>query len=293
MTPLKVSVTSGDIASYIKVCKIYNEAFFNFYVVEKENDEFYISRKSATHYQVYSSNNTVKAFIEKNNSGSMVLLPTELSQFSDEQGILKGEDLYGSILKGVNDVDALQTDLVDVLKYDSRRDFILKLSEIDFDLDKVVTKEDYDYKIMEMACSSLEEKDYEAFRSKVVLKKNGVSFSHDQIPSTLAESVSVTGAKKNFDLAMLLPQENGNGALLNELVDKYAVLGISRLKLNSLFGISSEANLDEIYDTIKSNYPVIENDQQLAFMMLMDANNNKQIGYKAICANGSEEGNPF
>jgi hypothetical protein len=212
----------------------------------------------------------------------MVLLPTELSQFSDEQGILKGEDLYGSILKGVNDVDALQTDLVDVLKYDSRRDFILKLSEIDFDLDKVVTKEDYDYKIMEMACSSLEEKDYEAFRSKVVLKKNGVSFSHDQIPSTLSESVSVTGAKKNFDLAMLLPQENGNGALLNELVDKYAVLGISRLKLNSLFGISSEANLDEIYDTIKSNYPVIENDQQLAFMMLMDANNNKQIGYKAI-----------
>ena len=293
LTPLKVSVTSGDIASYIKVCKIYNEAFFNFYVVEKENDEFYISRKSATHYQVYSSNNTVKAFIEKNNSGSMVLLPTELSQFSDEQGILKGEDLYGSILKGVNDVDALQTDLVDVLKYDSRRDFILKLSEIDFDLDKVVTKEDYDYKIMEMACSSLEEKDYEAFRSKVVLKKNGVSFSHDQIPSTLAESVSVTGAKKNFDLAMLLPQENGNGALLNELVDKYAVLGISRLKLNSLFGISSEANLDEIYDTIKSNYPVIENDQQLAFMMLMDANNNKQIGYKAICANGSEEVNPF
>ena len=293
LTPLKVGVTSEDIASYIKVCKIFNEAFFNFYVVEKDGEGFFISKKSATHYQVYSSNNTVKAFIEKNNSSNMVLLPAELSQFSDEQGILKGEDLYDGILKGVGDVDALQTDLVDVLKYDSRRDFILRLSKTVFDLDKVVTKEDYDYKIMEMACSCLEEKDYETFRCKTVVKKNGVSFAHDQIPSTLAESVSVVGAKKNFDLAMLLPNENGNGALLNELVDKYSVLGISRQKLNALFGISSEANLDEIYETIKSKYPVIQNAQQLAFMMQMDANNNKVIEYKAICANGTEEVNPF
>lgn len=293
LTPLKVAVTSEDIASYIKVCKIFNEAFFNFYVVEKEGEGFFITKKSATHYQVYSSNNTVKAFIEKNNSSNMVLLPAELSQFSDEQGILKGEDLYDGILKGVGDVDALQADLVDVLKYDSRRDFILKLSKTVFDLDKAVTKEDYDYKIMEMACSCLEEKDYETFRSKAVVKKNGVSFAHDQIPSTLAESVSVVGAKKNFDLAMLLPNENGNGALLNELVDKYSVLGISRQKLNALFGISSEANLDEIYETIKSNYPVIQNAQQLAFMMQMDVNNNKVIEYKAICANGTEEVNPF
>ena len=36
--------------------------------MEKEGEEFFISKKSATHYQVYSSNNTVKAFIEKNNS---------------------------------------------------------------------------------------------------------------------------------------------------------------------------------------------------------------------------------
>lgn len=293
LTPLKVGVTSEDIASYIKVCKIFNEAFFNFYVVEKEGEEFFISRKSATHYQVYSSNNTVKAFIEKNNSNNMVLLPAELSQFSDEQGILKGEDLYDGILKGVGDVDALQTDLVDVLKYDSRRDFILKLSKTVFDLDKAVTKEDYDYKVMEMACSCLEDKDYEAFRSKTVVMKNGVSFAHDQIPSTLAESVSVVGAKKNFDLAMLLPNENGNGALLNELVDKYSVLGISRQKLNALFGISTEANLDEIYETIKSNYPIIQNAQQLAFMMQMDANNNKEVEYKAISAGGSEEAIPF
>ena len=293
LTPLKVGVTSEDIASYIKVCKIFNEAFFNFYVVEKEGEEFFISKKSDTHYQVYSSNNTVKDFIEKNNSNNMVLLPVELSQFSDEQGILKGEDLYDGILKGVGDVDALQTDLVDVLKYDSRRDFILKLSKTVFDLDKGVTKEDYDYKVMEMACSCLEDKDYEAFRAKTIVKKNGVSFAHDQIPSTLAESVSVVGAKKNFDLAMLLPNENGNGALLNELVDKYSVLGISRQKLNALFGISPEANLDEIYETIKSNYPIIQNAQQLAFMMQMDANNNKKIEYKAISAGGSEEANPF
>lgn len=293
LRPLKVSVTSEDIISYIKMCKIFNETFFNFYVVEKEDEGFYISMKSATHYQVYSSSHKVKAFIEKNNSNNMVLLPMELSQFSDEQGILKGEDLHSNILKDVDDVDAFQTDLVDVLKYDSRRDFILKLSKINFDLNKVVNKEDYEYKIMEMACSILEEKDYEIFRSKVVLKKDGVSFLHDQIPSTLAESVSVTGAKKNFDLAKLLPRENGNSVLLNELVDKYATLGISRQKLNIVFGISSEANLDMIYEVIKSNYPVIENGQQLAFMMLMDINNNRQVEYKTFCANGSEGVNPF
>lgn len=293
MTPLKVSVTSEDIASYIKMCKICNEVFFNSYVVEKDGNEFFITKKSDTHYQVYSANNTVKDFIQKNTSDSMVLLPAELSLFSDEQGIIKGEDLYGNILKEVNDIDALQTELVDVLKYDSRRDFILELSDINFDLDKVVTKEDYEYKILEMACSCLEVKDYEVFRSKTVVKKNGVSFSHDQIPSTLAERISVIGAKKKFDLAMLLPNENGNGALLNELVDKYSVLGISRQKLNVLFGISTEANLDELYETIKSNYPVIQNDQQLAFMILMDANNNRKDKYEIISAEGSEQTNPF
>ena len=293
LTPLNVSVTSEDIVSYIKVCRINDEAFFNSYVVEKKDEGFFITKKSNTHYQVYSANNNVKAFIKKNNSDSMVILPIELSQFSDEQGILKGEDLYGSILKGVNDVDELQTELVDVLKYDSRRDFILELSEINFDLDNVVTKDDYEYKIMEMACSCLEEKDYETFRLKTVIKKNGASFSHDQIPSTLAESISVIGAKKNFDLDMLLPNENGNGALLNELVDKYSVLGISRQKLNTLFGISSEANLDELYETIKSNYPVIQNDQQLAFMILMDVNNNKKVKYEVISAEGSEQTDPF
>ena len=293
MTPERVSVTCEDVASFIKACQLNNESFFNFYVVEKEGDEFFITRKSDSNYQVYCTSNTVKAFIEKNNSDSMVLLPSELSQFSDEQGIVKGEDLYGSILDGVDDVDTLQTDLVDVLKYDSRRNFIIRLSEICIDLDKTVSKDDYEYKVMEMACACLEEKDYDDFRSKLVIKKGGSSFSHDQIPSTLAESVAVPNAKKNFDLAMLLPKENGNGALLNEIVDKYSALGISRQKLNSLFGISSEANLDEIYDTIKSNYQYLENAQQLAFVLLMDSNNDKQLDFKIKCADDSIEGGDF
>lgn len=293
LTPERESVTCEDIANYIRACQLSNEAFFNFYVVEKDGNEFFITRKSDSNYQVYCTNNTVKAFIEKNNSDCMVLLPAELSQFSDEQGIVKGELLYDNILNGVDDVDDMQLDLVDVLKYDARKEFINRLSEIVFDLDKVVTKDDFEYKVMDMACTLLDDNDFDDFRTKVVIKKDGASFTHDQIPSTLAESVSVTGAKKNFDLAMLLPNENGNGALLNEIVDKYSALGISRQKLNSLFGISSDANLDEIYDTIRSNYPYIENAQQLAFVLLMDSNNGKQLDYKVRCANDSIEGGTF
>ena len=290
----ELAVTCEDVKNFIKLCQLNNESFFRSYVVEKNDEDYYVIQRTEQHYQVYNKTALVKSFIENHCNNTMVLLPSEFSEFSDEPEIVKGDLLYNAILESVDDVDALKEELVDVLKYDSRRDFILRLSKVCLDLDQEIRKDDYSYKLMEMVCSSLNVSDYVHFRDILVIVKNGVSYNHNQIPSSVSDNVSVSGAKKTFDLASLLPNENGNGALLNELVEKMSSLGINRQTLNALLGISSEADLDEIYDTIVSNYTVLENAQQLAFMLLMAENYNKPlVDYKLKAADGSEVGGDF
>ena len=82
----------------------------------------------------------------------MVLLPSELSEFSDEPGIVKGDSLYDLILSSLKDIESLREELINVLKYDSKRDFILKLSSVEIDLDKSISLDDFEYKIIDAAC---------------------------------------------------------------------------------------------------------------------------------------------
>lgn len=203
----------------------------------------------------------------------MILLPNGLEEYKDSEGIVSGANLHASILAGVENIDNEKENLIDIVKYGARRDFIVSLSEIRIDLDEATTPESFSYKLLYMATSVLENNDdIQNFRNKLIIEKDGESFCHDQIPQTIAESFKIEGAKRKFDLAQILPNENGNGSLLIEMAEKYSELGIQRVELNELLGISEETDIDSLYETLIANYDTLLNEQQLAFVLTVCAN---------------------
>lgn len=281
LTPSLKEVSSDDVSNFIKLCKLNKEAFFSSFIIKKTDSGFTLTAKSQANSQVYTSRLLVKDFIEKHCADTMALLPPELAEFSDEPGIVKGEDLYGLILNSVEDTESFREELVSVLKYDSKKEFVLKLSSLDIDLDKDICQDDFEYKIIDAACSSLDDKDYERFRSKITIKKDAVIYKYNQLPSSLKNDVIVAGARAAFNIDKLLPNEYANASLLAKVVEKFSALGLNSLSLNSLLGLSSEADLDHIYSAIQDNYPILQNGQQLAFVRLMtDTHEKTSFDYK-------------
>lgn len=266
-------VDIDDVRNILKFCVLNNETFFKEFVLELKDGEYHINTRTDNYYQVYVKDSRTKAYIKENYSDTMVLLPNGLSEYKDSEGIVSGANLHDYILKGVEDVDNGKETLIDIVKYEARKDFIADLSEIKIDLDEETTCETFSFKLLDMATNVLESNnDILKFRNKLIVEKDGESFSHDQIPQTVAESFEVEGAKQKFDLAQILPNENGNGSLLIEMAEKYSALGIQRAKLNKLLGISDETDIDSLYETLISNYKTLQNEQQLAFVLTVCAN---------------------
>lgn len=86
----------------------------------------------------------------------MILLPNGLEEYKDSEGIVSGANLHASILAGVEDIDNEKENLIDIVKYGARRDFIVSLSEIRIDLDEATAPESFSYKLLYMATSVLE-----------------------------------------------------------------------------------------------------------------------------------------
>lgn len=288
-------VVLEDIQNILKFCALNNETFFKEFLICFRDNEYFVDIRGDNYYQVYTRDQLVKSYIKKNYSESMVLLPDGIRDYKDSEGIVSGASLYASILAGVDDIDDDKEYLIDIVKYESRKEFIRSLSEVMIDIDEVTSNDSFSYKLLDMATTALDDDDsIENFRDKVIIKKDGESFSRDQIPQTMAESIAVEGAKKKFDLSKILPNENGNGSLLIEIVEKYSTLGIQRSKLNKLFGISEGIDIDNLYDTLIANYKTLQNDQQLAFVLQVCSNKGIALPeYKLTAINGEDYDGDF
>lgn len=283
-----------DIRNILKFCVLNNETFFKEFVIERKDGEYFINTRTDRRYQVYVKDRYAKSYIKENCSETMVLLPDGLEDYKESEGIVSGERLYMSILKNIEDVDRDKEILIDIVRYEARRDFIADLSEIRINLDEEAVCDSFSFKILNMAASVLaSNEDIQNFRDKLIIEKNGELFCHDQIPQTIAESFELDGAKKKFDLAKILPNENGNGSLLIEVAEKYSALGILHAKLNHLFGISAETDIDRLYETLVANYQTLQNEQQLAFVLTFCANREIPLPefYLIAADDGEYEGN--
>lgn len=290
----KSGVEFDDIQNILKFCVLNHETFFKEFVIELKDEEYHINARTDSYYQVYVKDNRIKSYIDENYSDTMILLPNGLEKYQYSEGIVSGADLHASILEGV-DVDNDKEELIDIVKYEARKDFIVGLSEIRIDLDEETTCESFSFKLLHMAANVLKNnEDVQDFRDKLIIEKDGESFCHDQIPQTIAESFEVEGARRKFELAQILPNENGNGSLLIEMTEKYSALGLQRTKLNELLGISEETDIDNLYETLIANYMTLQNEQQLAFVLTVCANKNVSVpSFNLIAINNEEHVGDF
>lgn len=124
----------------------------------------------------------------------------------------------------------------------------------------------------------------------MIIIKGTDEYTYKDIPDTVADKFTVEGGKQPFELSSILPNENQNAAIVNEVVDKFTKLGADRDKLKALLGITSEADVNAILKNVQDNYPVLQNAQQLAFVLLMFSKESKSSSsIKVINAEGKED----
>lgn len=283
-------VDLNDIKNILKFCTFNNETFFKEFVVEFIDGEYHINTRSDNYYQIYVKDSHVLSFIMENYSEIMIPLPRGLEKYKDSEGIVSGANLHSAILEGVEDVDNDKETLINVVKYEARKNFILELSEIRIDLDEETSDKSFSFKLLDMAINVIKSpEDIQKFRNKLILVKCGETFNHNQLPQTIAESFELEGAKQKFDLAKILPNENENGSFLIEIAEKYSAIGLQRSKLNELLGISEEIDIDNLYNTLISNYGTLQNDQQLAFVLTVCSNKDLEVPKFKLLARDNNE----
>ena len=244
--------------------------FFNEYIIQKQTNGYEIIDKSDK-FQIIPPKDERKTFIdfiETYLSDELIILPLDFSDFNDQDGILKGEKLHSQILALV-DVDEHKGTLVDFIHYNEpKRKFLQEISEFKFNSETTYTKEDYEFKILDLACSELKESDYQKFRNSVVIETDEQDLALSQIPSS-ADRV-VIGNKEYEDLSQsqILPNEAKNGKVLSDLLEQFNTIGLQKEQLYKLFGIQSENAPKQVYEILKQEYDVLENAQQLAFVLL-------------------------
>nr|WP_199156038.1 hypothetical protein [Pedobacter sp. ASV2] len=241
--------------------------FFNEYIIQKQTNAYKIIDKS-NKFQIIPPKDERKTFIdfiETYLSDDLIVLPYDFSDFNDQDGILKGEKLHSQILALV-DVDEHKETLVDFIHYNEpKRKLMQELTEFIFNSETTYTREDYEFKILDLACSELKENDYSTFRDKIKIQTEEQDLALSQIPSS-ADRVLI--GTKELSQSQILPNEAKNGKVLSDLLEQFIPIGLQKEQLYKLFGIQSVNDPKQVFEILKQEYDVLENAQQLAFVLL-------------------------
>ena len=257
--------TAEEVKSLIKLYQENQKSFFKEFIIRKESNGFVIDEKTNDTYQVQSADKEARKFLDENCSDNLFVLPFEfVEQYKDEDGIIKADDLHSLILEFV-DVDEHKETLVDIVKYKAKYKFLQELSEFKFNSETTYAKEDYEFKILDLACSELKENDYSTFKNKITIETEEQDLTLSQIPSS-ADRVVIDS--KELSQSQILPNEAKNGKVLSDLLEQFITIGLQKEQLYKLFGIQSGNAPKQVYEILKQEYDVLENAQQLAFVLL-------------------------
>lgn len=256
-----------EIKALLEFCTLNRENFFEYCYVKKSNIIFLMGEKTKNIRQLSVPPKALK-FVEDNLSDNFKLLPNELSEYQkNNQHIIEGESFYSLLLDNV-DIDKNAKELIDIIAYNEpKRKFLLKLSKISFVADKQYEKESFKYKVLDLACQCLKETDYIEFRKKVVIKTGQQSLTLAQIPP-FADKITIEGCE--LSLAKILPNNYQNSNYLGKLLKLFIDLGLSKDRVNLLFDINQEPEPKNIFALLSEGEKLLENEQQLAFLILYD-----------------------
>ena len=270
-------LNANELKSVLNFCKLNNEQFFKNHIIKRCTTDFTIVPKTNSTFQISSPDRDARLFIDEYCIDKLCVLPNEFSEYKDEDGIVRADDLHSLLLDCVN-VDEHKEILVDIVKYKAKYQLLKKLSVFSFDSNKVYSKDDYEYKILELACNTeLKENDYSQFKEKVKIETDSETLSLCDIPP-FADKIKIEGVELN--LSEILPDTNQNSSYLSTLIDKFVLLGLLKEKLYLLFNVSSEADPVNIFELVSNGYTVIENAQQLVFLLLYNKIN--KIDFEAF-----------
>ena len=288
LSPTDATVPAEDVEQMIKLCDAIRESFFQTFIVVDDGEGLcHIKAKDEAEEQVYARDAMAK-FISQHCASYFFNLPSSLSQYGER--LLRGADLEKHVVERLNQdllIEQVKDDFVKFAGIEARREIIKRTVSILLDLDKEFEADGYEHKIIAAAVGLDTKADKESFRRKVAIKKDGQEHMLSQIPK--GGAISIPFGLKPFNVSDLLPTENGSTALLTELVDRLEALGMERVDLAHLFGIEDSTDTESILDTLRESYPVLCNAQQLAFILLKEAQCSfsiKTLGEERSLANG-------
>jgi hypothetical protein len=276
-----------EIKELVTFFKENHRPFFNEFIIQKQAKGYSIIDKSDKH-QIVPPNKATREFIDKHLSDNLIVLPyDDFSDFNNEDGIIKGESLHSIILDLV-DVDEHKEILVNIAHYKEEKILLLqKLSEIRLVSKEQYEKESYEYKVLELACEVIKDKEILNFKKKIIIETEDTELSLSEIPP-FTDKIKIEDYELN--LAKLLPDNYENSAHLSSLINQFIGLGLSKERIGDLFGVSEEPELSNIFQLFSEQVEKLENADQLAFAILY----NKHIeeidlkSFKVLTKGGSE-----
>lgn len=257
--------TAEEVKTLIKLYQENQKPFFKEFIIRKESNSFVIDEKTNETYQVQSADKEARKFLDENCSDNLFVLPFEfVEKYKDEDGIIKADDLHSLILEFV-DADEHKETLVDIVKYKAKHKFLQELSEFRFISETQYTKEDYEYKILDLACNELKENDYQKFKDKVVIETENQDLKLTKIPP-FTEKIKIDDYE--ISLAKILPDNYENSDHLSSLINQFIGLGLNKERVRNLFGINDEPEPSDIFQMFSEQVETLENAEQLAFLFL-------------------------
>lgn len=282
---------ANEIKSLIKLYQDNKRQFFKEFIIKKTEHSFEIVKKINNTYQVQSADQEARKFLDANCANNLFVLAHDFLSYKDEDGIVKADDLHSLILNFVN-ADDHKDILVDVVRYKAKYQFLQKLSSFKFNPNQTYSKEDYEFKIIDLACgefftsnNSNQQNDFRIFRSKLVIETEERSFKYSEIPP-IADKIKI--ATKEFSLSKILPSSYQNSNLISDLITQFVKLGIPSEKLNALFGVNEEIDIAEIFKKFSEQTPVLQSAEQFFFLIYYHKNNPRvdlsKLGFDIKCA---------
>lgn len=266
--------TAEEVKSLIKLYQENQKSFFKDFIIKKESFGFVINEKTNEAYQVQSADKDARKFLDENCADNLFVLPYEfVEKYKDEEGIIKADDLHSLILEFVDANEHKET-LVDIVKYKAKHKFLQELSEFRFNSETQYTKEDYEYKILDLACSELKENDYQKFKGKVVIETENQDLKLTEVPP-FTEKIKIDDCE--LSLAKILPDNYENSDHLSSLINQFIGLGLNKERIRNLFGISEEPEPSDIFKMFSEQVTTLENAEQLAFAILIAKNYSVEV----------------
>lgn len=252
-----------DIEFLIDFYRDGEKTFFEDFIVFQENDQLRVTwkRKDKSQVQVYTEHPKTKSFIQKNCTG-FFLLPPQLEKYKDKEGIIQKENLHNLIVQNV-DVYFYRKSLMDILKNEAQIKLIQGVHTFIYDVHKHYTEDDYEYKVVRLACRMVNDHHSYIWNEKKIIITNGEErVDLTDIPP-VQDTININ--EREFNLSRLLPSSYHNSHLLSQVISKFVDLGLKREDLNKVFRIYEEIDKKNIFKNFIKQENTLANTDQFFF----------------------------